>query len=191
MNDDAVVMLLERVFIGDKDALKALYDMYERLVYSFAYRTTGDADAAEEIVQDVFMKIWRTTVRYQSEQGMITTWILSITRHAAIDYHRKTKRYQVGVSSGEERLASLSDPDPGPEVIAEIDQTRQMIREALALLPNEQREIIEEVYFHGHTQQTIAAKLGIPTGTVKSRIRLAMTKLRNNLQRETGVNNSV
>lgn len=191
MNDDAARVLLERVLTGDKQALTELYDMFERLVYSFAYRTTGNADSAEEIVQDVFMKIWRTTTRYDSQQGKITTWILSITRNAAIDYHRRTKRHQSGLSGDEDEIVNLSDPASGPEALAEIAQDRQMIREAMASLPIEQREIIELMYFHGDTQQAIALHLGVPPGTVKSRARLAISKLRSHLESRMGVNNRV
>lgn len=191
MSDDTADVLLERVLTGDKDALTALYDMYERLAYSFAYRCTGDTNAAEEIVQDVFMKIWRTTARYESGQGKVSTWILSITRNAAIDYHRRTKRHQVSTAEEDESLVHVSDPAPGPDDLAEAAQTRQMVKRAMASLPIEQRQIVEAMYFQGHTQQEIAETFGIPPGTVKSRIRLAMVKLRSQLKSEMGVNNSV
>lgn len=192
MSDDtSASLLLERVLTGDKGALTALYDMYERLVYSFAYRCSGDASASEEIVQDVFVKIWKTTARYQPGQGKVSTWILSITRNAAIDYHRRTKRHQTGTVQGDESLVYISDPAPGPGDVAETAHTRLIIKHAMASLSTEQREIVEAMYFQGQTQQEIAHRLGIPPGTVKSRARLAMVKLRSQLQSETEVNNSV
>lgn len=189
--DVSAAMLLERVFTGDEDALTALYDMYERLVYSFAYKCIGDASGAEEVVQDVFLKIWKTTARYNMAQGKVTTWILSITRNVAIDYHRRTKRHQIDAMEGDEPLIHVSDSVPGPDDLAEAAQTRQTIKNAMASLPDEQRQIVEAIYFHGRTQKETSDILGIPPGTVKSRVRLAMTKLRSQLPSETGVNNSV
>ena len=191
MNDElSAELILERILAREKDALAALYDMYERLVYSFAYRCTGDASAAEEVVQDVFTKIWRTTARYQPTQGKVSTWLLSITRHAAIDYHRRTKRHQ-HTDSGDEALVQVLDPSPGPDDLAEAASTRQHIKRAISSLPSEQRQVIEHIYFLGQAQQEVADELGLSTGTVKSRVRLAMTKLRTQLQSETGVNSSV
>ncbi|AEJ42266.1 RNA polymerase, sigma-24 subunit, ECF subfamily [Alicyclobacillus acidocaldarius subsp. acidocaldarius Tc-4-1] len=177
LSDD---MLLAAIARGQRDALEALYDRFERLVYSFAYRVTGDVSHAEEIVQDVFVKVWRQAHAYNPALGKVSTWLLTIARRSAIDLHRRERRQQH--ESGEDVFPILPDHGPTPDRVAEQSDLRSRIREALAKLPEEQRQVVEWMYFQGYTQNEIAERFGWSLGTVKSRARLAMQKLREELQ---------
>lgn len=170
-------MLIAGILQGDRLALEQFYDRYERMVYSFAYRCTSDPPGAEEITQDVFLKLWRTTVGYDPAQGKVTTWLLMITRHASIDYHRKQRRHQ-GQSASDEVFTTVPDTSPGPDTLAELSDLRQTVKSAMDALPEGQKQVVESMYIKGFTQQEIADALGISVGTVKSRVRLAMQKLR-------------
>lgn len=170
-------MLLTGILQGDKLALEQFYDRYERMVYSFAYRCTSDPLGAEEITQDVFLKLWRTTVKYDPKEGKVSTWLLMMTRNASIDYHRRQRRHQ-GQSAADEVLTVVPDASPGPDSLAELSDLRESVKSAMDTLPTDQKQVVEEMYFQGRTQQEIADALGISVGTVKSRVRLAMQKLR-------------
>lgn len=164
---------------GNREALEQFYNRHERLIYSFALRCVGNSTVAEEIVQDVFLKVWRTTSRYDPGIGKVTTWLLSITRFTAIDYHRRKKSPPVsGGDSDNVAMLNYADPAPGPESTAELSQLRTTVRQAMQGLPVDQRDVIEGMYFLGKTQHEIANENGLSLGTVKSRARLAMRKLR-------------
>lgn len=174
-SDDA---LLAAVAAGDAAALGALYDRYRRLAYVVAYRVLEDTGAAEDAVQDAFLAIWRRVDSYQSARGPVKGWLLAVVRNAAVDRRRgRESRLTLAASlddvayrlmtSGEETLAAVTSA---------IESAR--IREALNLLPSEQREAIELAYFGGLTHQEIAARTGAPLGTVKGRLRLGLHKLR-------------
>ncbi|SIT12261.1 RNA polymerase sigma-70 factor, ECF subfamily [Alicyclobacillus vulcanalis] len=178
LSDD---MLLAAIARGQRDALEALYDRFARLVYGFAYRVTGNASHAEEIVQDVFVKVWRQAHAYNPTLGKVSTWLLTIARRSAIDLHRRERRQQH--ESGEEWFPVLPDHAPTPDRLAEQSDLRSRLRQALGKLPEEQRQVVEWMYFQGYTQNEIAEHFGWSLGTVKSRARLAMQKLRDELQR--------
>lgn len=183
--------LLVSVRSGDRSALAELYNRYERMVFGFAYRCTSDMAAAEEIVQDVFLKLWQTTVQYEVSQGKFSTWLLSITRNASIDYHRRNRRYE-NVNITDEVFMTVSDATPGPDELAEISDVKRAIHSALHQLPPDQRQVVEHMYFKGYTQQEIADQFSVSVGTIKSRVRLAMQKLREQLASDgMGVDNRV
>ena len=163
----------------DIEAFEALYDRYGTLVYSTALRVLGDTHLAEDITQEVFLRIWRHPDRYAPERGRFVPWLLSVTRNGAVDQVRsrgRRRRHEL-VSEEPEREPPTGDGDD-PALMAELADERQRIRRALANLPAEQRQTIEMAYFGGYTQQEIAALLSEPLGTVKTRIRLGMQKLR-------------
>jgi len=174
--DEELMACLGRQDIG---AFEALYERYGTLAYSTALRVVGDAHLAEDVTQEVFLRIWRHPDRYVSQRGRFVPWLLSVTRNEAIDQVRsrgRRRRHEFFVEQPERELPA--DDGHEPDLMAELADERRRIRGALANLPMEQRRTIEMAYFGGYTQQEIAALLGEPLGTVKTRIRLGMRKLR-------------
>ncbi len=172
--------LLRRVAAGDQEALLALYDRYGRLVYSLAYRMLQDHQLAEEITQDVFTRVWQAASTFDPRRSAFTTWLTSITRNRAIDVLRRRRaRGLTGPGEAELNTAiARADERLSPEFHLEA----LAVREALAKLPEAQRQVLELAYFQGMTQREIAEHLNIPLGTVKTRMRLGMLKLRELLE---------
>lgn len=174
--DDAA--LLVQVEQRSEDALVALHRRYVNLVYSLALRVLGDDQtASEEVTQDVFMKLWRHPQAYDPNKGRFSTWLLTVTRHAAIDRLRQQGRRPSRASYPDEkrerrfRRYMIAKANPHPEVNYDL-------RVALEKLPLDQRDVIELVYFGRMSQHDIAEYLDLPLGTVKTRLRLGMQKLR-------------
>jgi RNA polymerase sigma-70 factor (ECF subfamily) len=182
VNDDA--LLYERIRSKDRDALEIMYDRYEKLLYSFAYRITHDQTLAEEVLQDVFMKLWNGNRVFDSSKGKFTSWLLTITRNQAIDLIRKHKKMDT-VEIMEKDSVLRSELSVENEVEWKVQG--EILREAVSKLKNEQQEMIELFYFKGFTQQRISEEYQIPLGTVKGRIRLALKHLRSLLDKEGGV----
>jgi len=172
--------LMERLGYRDLGAFRALYDRYGNLVYSAALRVVRDAQIAEDMVQEIFLRIWRRPDSYVAQRGRFVTWLTSVTRNRAVDEIRsRGRRYRHETASPEEQERELPAPDRNdPALRAEVSDQRRLILAALAQIPAEQRQIIELAYFGGLTQQEIAERLSQPLGTVKTRIRLGMQKLR-------------
>ncbi len=168
--------LLKRIAQGDQDALLQLYDRYGRLVYSLAYRVLQDHQLAEEITQDVFTRVWQAAGTFDPKRSRFTTWLTSITRNRAIDILRRRRaRGLTGAGEAELNTAiTRADERFSPEHHLQA----LAVREALKELPPTQREVLELAYFGGMTQREIAEHLNIPLGTVKTRMRLGMLKLR-------------
>jgi RNA polymerase sigma-70 factor, ECF subfamily len=176
-SDERLIGLLGR---RDVKALEALYDRYGDYVYSVSLRVVGDVQLAEDIAQEVFLRLWRRPDLFDAARGRFVTWLLSIARNRAIDERRsRGRRFRhetpPGVAS-EELLASVPAADPGDTAVMSDD--RIVVQRALSSLPPEQRLAIELAYFGGYTQQEIAYGLHQPLGTVKTRIRLGLQKLR-------------
>ena len=171
--DEDLMSLLEG---GDAEAFAALYDRHSRAAYSLSYRMMGDRQAAEDLTQDAFLKVWRSSGGYRSDRGSVRTWILSIVHNRGIDQLRSLasrRRTQDRV----EQSAPRSQPS---EAFAETwrNRQREQIREALDTLPAEQLKILELAYFSGYTHVEISTLLDIPLGTVKGRMRLGLKKIR-------------
>ena len=181
--DDDLVEGLQR---GDEEALSTLYDRYGRAVYSLALRMLGDPTRAEEVVQEVFLRVWQRPAAYLAERGTFSTWLLSVAHHYVVDVLRSTRRVVPASGGGERQIALIPDGDPDPADRAWLAEQRRVVRGALARLPIEQREALELAYFGGLSQAQIAQHLGEPLGTVKTRIRLGMLKLRSLLQQYHG-----
>lgn len=165
----------------DRIAFEQLYDRYEKLVYSFAYRITKDTTLSEEIIQDVFMKLWNGTNLYDEKKGKFSSWLLTITRNKAIDEIRKRQRHT------HEKVIekdSLVVDEASTEQKIEQKEQREKIQQAMLNLKIEQQQIIELFYFKGLSQQKIADQCEIPLGTVKGRIRIALKHLKNMLGKE-------
>jgi RNA polymerase sigma factor (sigma-70 family) len=178
--DHSEAELMRQVAAGEIGGLETLYDRYHAIAYALALRITTETGLAEDVVQDSFLGLWRNAGRYAEDKGSVKGWLLAIVRHRAID---STRRRRNGVTIGDETEeplpAALTLPDIWPEVAGRLDA--QMIRIALAKLPDAQRDAIELAYFDGLTQREIATRTGAPLGTVKSRMRLGLVSLRRDL----------
>lgn len=167
--------LLVQIRAGDEAALLTLHEQYAHLVYSVAYRVLNDQASAEEVTQDTFMRLWRKADTYDLAKGSFTTWLLTITRHLAIDLHRKQRnspmQNPVLIDGDIERWESVLGADEDADL-------RQTLITVMHGLPEDQRQTIELAYFYGMSHTQIADYLGQPVGTVKTRIRLGMQRLR-------------
>src|ERR671912_1795720 len=171
--DEDLISLVEST---DAEAFATLYDRHNRAAFSLAYRMMGDHQAAEDLAQDAFLKVWRGAGSYRTERGSVRTWILSIVHNRGIDQLRSLasrRRTQNKV----EASAPTSQPS---EAFAETwhNSQREQVREALGTLPKEQVKILELAYFSGYTHVEIAELMGLPLGTVKGRMRLGLKKIR-------------
>jgi RNA polymerase sigma-70 factor (ECF subfamily) len=175
--------LIRRVSAGNPLALEVLYDRYSRVVYSFALRIVGDSQVAEEILQEVFFRAWQQGGSFQSSRGSLITWLLSITHNLSIDEVRRKRRrpQKADAEEPETILSGLADEGQDVEEEVWLASLRSTIEGALEQLPAPQREAIELAYFQGLTQREIADRLGEPLGTIKTRMRLGMLKLREQL----------
>ena len=180
--------LVQRMAEGDVVALEELYTRYARPVYSFAVRIVGDNLVAEEILQEAFVRAWRQSDRFEFSRGSFPSWLLSITHNLAIDEVRRRQRRPQRADAVDisDVLRLEIDESANVEEAAEASELRERIRGAMAQLPQAQRRVIELAYFEGLTQREIAALLEEPLGTIKTRMRLAMQKLKEYLATEEG-----
>lgn len=178
--------LLEHISNQDRDALETLYERYGRRVFSLAVRILSDSVSAEEVTQDVFMSVWRRGATYVSKKGKFTTWLFSIAHNRTIDDLRKRRRDRSRNNDDIDDHLNLesSDVSPADATVAQSEYAK--IRAAMEKLPDEQKNVVELSYFKGLTQTEIADKTGQPLGTVKTRMRLALKKLRKALSAELG-----
>ncbi|CAN5548247.1 sigma-70 family RNA polymerase sigma factor [soil metagenome] len=178
--------LVHRVSLGDTAALEALYNRYARVVYSFAMRIVSDPMLAEEVLQEVFVRTWRQADRFQRSRGNFGSWLLSITHNLAIDEIRKRQRRPQKSDSVDvsDALFGLVDEATNVEEAAQAGALRVRVKTALLVLPDAQREAIELAFFNGMSQREISAHLDTPLGTIKTRMRLGLKKLRQELENE-------
>ncbi len=178
--------LVHRVSLGDTAALEALYTRYARVVYSFAMRIVMDPMLAEEVLQEVFVRTWRQADRFQRSRGNFASWLLSITHNLAIDEIRKRQRRPQKSDSVDvtDALFGLVDEATNVEEADQATELRVRIQVAMLTLPDAQREAIELAFFSGLSQREISARLDIPLGTIKTRMRLGLKKLRQELESE-------
>lgn len=175
--------LMERVAGGDARAFEAIYDRYSRRAYSLARRITGQVAGAEEATQDAFLALWRGASRFDPERASLATWLLALVRYRSIDLLRR------GMPRAQDRVLtegaaeSIEAPERTEDQVIALQEYDQALR-LVAELPPEQREVIDLAYFAGYSQTEIAARVGIPLGTVKGRARLGLLKLREAAERE-------
>ena len=167
---------IRRIAGGDSGALAALYDESCRLVFSVSLRILSDRADADEVTLDVYTQVWQQAASFSADRGTVAGWLIMLARSRAIDKvrSRATRR------KSEEPLVftDIRDDTPSPEQEAGLQQKRRKVQAALATLSPEQREAVELAYFSGLTHFELAERLGLPLGTVKTRIRLGMMKLR-------------
>ncbi len=173
---------MSRVAGGDADALGELYDRYGRVVFGVIYRMLGSPESAEEVVQNAFHSVWRQATAYRPERGSVRTWLLAIARNAAIDWRRSKGNRIDRETVIDESLSLVDDLRVEDRVIAGL--RAQRVRAAVASLPSEQREVLSLAFWSGLSQTEIAKRTGAPLGTVKSRVRLGMARLRERLEEE-------
>jgi RNA polymerase sigma-70 factor (ECF subfamily) len=177
--------LLSRVAKGDLDAFGQLYDQSSVLLFTLAHRILGNRDEAAQLLQDVYLEVWRKVARYDVGRGTPVAWLVTLTRSRAIERVRSGASQAAQGRTDAGRLADPSELDDHASLLSETKEDRELrltVAKAVAELPAAQREAIEMAYYHGLSHTEIATKLQQPLGTVKTRIKLAMMKLRALLQ---------
>ncbi len=184
LSDEALVAQVAR---GNGAALEALYDRHSSTVLGLTLKIVGDRAAAEDVLQETFWRLWKSADTYQSQRGSFTSWLFRIARNLAIDvYRRNNVRPQV-MPDGDDS-ESVLDRTPAPDIdVAEQAQAvlqNKQVRSAMSSLPGVQRQVIELAYFYGMTRQEIAEATGEALGTIHTRARLALQKLKQELERQ-------
>jgi len=179
--------LVTRVARGDSAALEVLYDRYAATVLGICLKVIGEQALAEDILQETFWRVWQSAATYQAERGTFTGWLFRIARNLAIDsYRRRNVRPQAIISAdgSDPILEETADPNSDVAEQAQSSLMNRQVRKALAALPGVQRQVIEMAYFYGMTRQEIAEATGEALGTIHTRARLALQKLRGELDRD-------
>jgi RNA polymerase sigma-70 factor (ECF subfamily) len=182
LSDETLLLLIAR---DQTEALSELYRRYHRLIFSLAVAVVSDPHTAEEVTLDVFTRVWQKAETYQASRAAVRTWLSRITRNQALNVvrHRNSRLDSRAVRWADVPAPSIAD-EHQPDALAELAQAQARVRAAIGQLPPEQQEALALAYFGGHSHQQIAEKLDQPLGTVKTRIRSAMKKLRHLLQDE-------
>ncbi len=180
-------VLATQIARGNSSALEALYDRYGSTVLGLTLKIVGDRAVAEDVLQETFWRVWKSAETYQPQRGSFTGWLFRIARNLAIDvYRRRNVRPQL-IPAGDD-AASVLDQTPDPDMdVAEQAQAilqNKQVRNAMSALPGVQRQVIELAYFYGMTRQEIAEATGEALGTIHTRARLALQKLREELEKQ-------
>lgn len=182
------VLLLSRIAQQDQLALATFYDRYARTVYGLAFRSLRSVEESEEVVLDVFAQVWQIAPRYDAHKGRADTWLFTLARSRILDRLRKLHRSRRSPTISIDAMKIQPQAD-GLDVLEEalITERRYQVTAALKTLPNEQRLVLELAYYQGLTQSEIVAQTGLPLGTVKTRIRLGLSKLKSALATQTSL----
>ncbi len=177
--------LIHRIASMDKGALEALYGRYSTSVYSLAMYMLRNEALAEEVTQEIFLNIWLKASSFKADRGEPRSWIMSVAHHKVVDLIRSRRRSTIMSDPADyETLDLLPSGQISTEEQVEQNLDRERIMKAMSVLPEAQREVILMAYFQGYSQSAMAAKLGQPLGTIKTRVRLAMQKLRIVLEKD-------
>jgi len=173
------INLIQRVSAGDRGAFEKLYERFSGVLYATAFKVLNEAEAAADVLQDVFIQIWDKAAMYDPERGKPLTWAVTLTRNKAIDRLRSAQRRQ-RLNDEVEKEAEIFEQFNDQESMGDVDlgERSQIVRQAVLKLSKDQRQAIEMAFFSGLTQAEIAERLDQPLGTVKARIRRGMMKLR-------------
>lgn len=176
--------LLARIVKGDQQAFSQLYDHSSTLLYTLAIRILGNRDEAAELLQDVYLEVWRKVARYDVGRGTPVAWLVTLTRSRAIDRlrARTTRGQQYTDTLDGTAAARLPDFGPSPFETQADQELRLLVGQAMGALPPAQQQAIELAYYEGLSHMEIATRLNQPLGTVKTRIKLGMSKLRDTLR---------
>jgi RNA polymerase sigma-70 factor (ECF subfamily) len=187
LGPDESRQLIERLRARDAKALGELYDRYGGLVYSIILRIARDAATSEDLTQEVFLRVWSRVSSFDLERGSLSTWVLTIARHSAIDFLRsragQQSRKNVSIDAMERPLAGGNS-----ETEMQTSTDAKKVRAAMERLEPKHRQLLELAYFDGLSQTEMAEKLDLPLGTVKTWVRSALRQLRENLRQPSGVN---
>jgi RNA polymerase sigma-70 factor (ECF subfamily) len=174
-----IAPLLRRIAQQDQTALSELYDRYAHILYAIAFKSLNSVEESEEVVLDVFSQVWRSAISYNPEKGRADAWLFMVTRSRVIDRLRSLQRTAKKAAASVEAVQiqpNQQSVDPIEHVLISERRTRMLA--AIQQLPDEQRQVIELAYYQGLTQSEIAAQTGTSLGTVKTRVRLGLSKLR-------------
>ena len=183
-NVEADLALLDRIAQREAGAVAELYDRHARVLHGLIWRILRDTNEAEEVLQDVFLRVWQKADTYDAVLGTPLAWLVRIARNRAIDRLR-ARRSRPVTAGDEETLAAVRSDEattPSPEHLAWTSEQGRAIRAALAKLSPEQRVLIEHAFFMGYTQSELSERFGLPLGTVKTRVRTGMLAMRQHLQ---------
>jgi RNA polymerase sigma-70 factor (ECF subfamily) len=178
--------LMELVDAGDTRAFEVIFDRHSGAAYSLAVRMCGRRALAEDIVQEAFLSLWRSSAGYDRARGSVRSWVLSAVHNRAVDALRRTGA-KAGRDVSDEGIAERLPARDATDAEVERREESRRVRSALDELPADQRQVIELAYFGGLSHSQIAEMLDLPPGTVKGRMRLGLTKMRSALGQETGV----
>ena len=173
-NVDAAI--LRQIADRDPRGVELLYDRYSGVAFALAYRLLGERGSAEDVVQEAFLNVWRQGATYDTRRGTVRTWLLTIVHHRAIDQMRSVRSKMGADTVIDDAMPLPAKEDTWTEVMQGLEHER--VRQAMATLPPEQRQVVDLAYYGGFTHSEIAQRVGIPLGTVKGRMRLALDKLR-------------
>ena len=172
--------LLVQVARGDERSFEVLYDRHGKVAWSLAFRLLGDREAAEDLVQEAFLAVWKGAAGYSQAKGSVRTWVLSILHHRAVDRLRKgaaSRRRQEALEQA--AMIEPAAPDAAEVALARVEASE--VQSALADVPGDQLEVLRLAYYGGYTHHEIAGMLSLPLGTVKSRMRLGLERVRRNI----------
>jgi RNA polymerase sigma-70 factor (ECF subfamily) len=181
--------ILRRIVERDPQGVELLYERYSGIAFALAYRLLGERGAAEDVVQEAFLNVWRQGATYDTRRGAVRTWLLTIVHHRAVDRMRSARSKSGADTVIDDALPLPAKEDTWTEVVQGLEHER--VRQAMATLPPEQRQVVDLAYYGGFTQTEIAQRVGIPLGTVKGRMRLALDKLRDLLRAPDAVDDGM
>ena len=173
--------IVRRMAGGDHHALGELYDRHARLLYSLALRIVRERADAEDVLQEAFAQVWRQAERFEAARGTVAGWLVTVTRSRALDRLRQRRLQPAGVADFDGFAQTVPDPARGLDVQLATAEQAERVRLALAALQDDQRVPLELAYYEGLSQSEIAAKLGVPLGTIKTRMRQTLRRLRDAL----------
>jgi RNA polymerase sigma-70 factor (ECF subfamily) len=173
LSDEALVALVAR---GDETALAELYDRTSRVAYGLAFRVLRDDRLAEDAVQEGFLAVWRSAGAFRAERAKASTWVLTLVHRRAVDLVRREERRRA--EPLDESATEMASAEPGTDEAAWLRFERERVQAALRQLPDAQREAIELAYYGGYSQAELADRLGVPLGTIKSRMFAGLARLR-------------
>jgi RNA polymerase sigma-70 factor, ECF subfamily len=180
-------VLASQVATGSSSALEALYDRHSAAVLGLTLKILSDRTAAEDVLQETFWRVWKSAGTFQPQRGSFTSWLYRIARNLAIDVYRRRSVRPQGMPEDEDSASVLDrTPDPDMDVAQQAQSSleNKQVRSAMRSLPGVQRQVIELAYFYGMTRQEIAEATGEALGTIHTRARLALLKLREELERQ-------
>lgn len=184
--DISDAQLMTRVANGDMDAYRELYQRYSSSVMGLSYRIVKDTGTAEEVMQETFWRIWRGSASFDQKRGTFTNWMFGIARNLSIDVVRRHKKIQMEPLGGpppeQDQPSRQYKSDHDVAESAWLSLKHEQVHLALSELPDEQRDVVEWIYFQGKTRREIARESGIPFGTINTRAKLALKKLRRALE---------